>query len=64
MLFYLSRFFPVAYRGCMVGTFMVATAFSAVFGAPPLRPLRRIRYPSAQPNDRAEGNHTMTVEFP
>jgi ACS family tartrate transporter-like MFS transporter len=34
MLFYLSMFFPAAYRGRMVSTFMVATAFSAVFGAP------------------------------
>jgi MFS transporter, ACS family, tartrate transporter len=34
MLFYLSLFFPAAYRGRMVSTFMVATAFSAVFGAP------------------------------
>ena len=34
MLFYLSLFFPAAYRARMVGTFMVATAFSAVFGAP------------------------------
>jgi ACS family tartrate transporter-like MFS transporter len=34
MLFYLSMFFPSAYRGRMVSTFMVATAFSAVFGAP------------------------------
>src|SRR5580692_3095399 len=34
MLFYLSLFFPAAYRARMVGMFMVATAFSAVFGAP------------------------------
>lgn len=34
MLFYLSLYFPAAYRGRMVSTFMVATAFSAVFGAP------------------------------
>jgi len=34
MLYYLSMFFPAAYRGRMVSTFMVATAFSAVFGAP------------------------------
>ncbi len=34
MLFYLSLFFPAAYRGRMVSTFMAATAFSAVFGAP------------------------------
>lgn len=34
MLFYLSLFFPASYRGRMVSTFMVATAFSAVFGAP------------------------------
>jgi MFS transporter, ACS family, tartrate transporter len=34
MLFYLSLFFPAAYRARMVSTFMVATAFSAVFGAP------------------------------
>src|ERR1700733_2275778 len=34
MLSYLSLFFPAAYRGRMVSTFMVATAFSAVFGAP------------------------------
>ncbi len=34
MLFYLSLFFPAAYRGRMVSTFMVATAFSAVIGAP------------------------------
>ena len=34
MLYYLSLFFPAAYRGRMVGMFMAATAFSAVFGAP------------------------------
>jgi len=34
MLFYLSLYFPAAYRGRMVSTFMAATAFSAVFGAP------------------------------
>jgi MFS transporter, ACS family, tartrate transporter len=34
MLFYLSLFFPAAYRARMVGMFMAATAFSAVFGAP------------------------------
>ena len=34
MLFYLSMFFPAAYRGRMVSTFMVASAFSAVIGAP------------------------------
>ncbi|MFO1027606.1 MAG: MFS transporter [Acetobacteraceae bacterium] len=34
MLFYLSLFFPASYRGRMVSTFMAATAFSAVFGAP------------------------------
>src|SRR3954471_24530947 len=34
MLFYLSLFFPAAYRARMVSTFMVATPFSAVFGAP------------------------------
>src|SRR3954447_20605466 len=34
MLFYLSLFFPAAYRGRMVSTFMAASAFSAVFGAP------------------------------
>jgi MFS transporter, ACS family, tartrate transporter len=34
MLFYLSMFFPAAYRGRMVSTFMAASAFSAVFGAP------------------------------
>ncbi len=34
MLYDLSLFFPAAYRGRMVSTFMVATAFSAVFGAP------------------------------
>jgi ACS family tartrate transporter-like MFS transporter len=34
MLFYLSVFFPAAYRGRMVSTFIVATAFSTVFGAP------------------------------
>ena len=34
MLFYLSLFFPAAYRGRMVSTFMVATAVSAVLGAP------------------------------
>src|ERR1700761_4652540 len=34
MLFYLSMFFPAAYRGRMVSMFMVASAFSAVIGAP------------------------------
>src|SRR6201986_2041452 len=34
MLFYLSLFFPAAYRGRMVSTFMVATAISAVIGSP------------------------------
>src|SRR3954453_1353413 len=34
MLFYLSLYFPAAYRGRMVSTFMAATAFSAVFGSP------------------------------
>jgi ACS family tartrate transporter-like MFS transporter len=34
MLFYLSLFFPAAYRARMVSTFMVATAVSAVLGAP------------------------------
>jgi MFS transporter, ACS family, tartrate transporter len=34
MLFYLSLFFPAAYRGRMVSTFMVATAVSAVIGSP------------------------------
>jgi D-galactonate transporter len=34
MLFYLSLYFPASYRGRMVSTFMAATAFSAVFGAP------------------------------
>ncbi|MFL5286669.1 MAG: MFS transporter [Rhodopila sp.] len=34
MLFYLSLYFPAAYRGRMVSTFMAASAFSAVFGAP------------------------------
>jgi MFS transporter, ACS family, tartrate transporter len=34
MLFFLSLYFPAAYRGRMVSTFMAASAFSAVIGAP------------------------------
>src|ERR1700720_2549533 len=34
ILFYLTLFFPAAYRGRMVSLYMVAIPFSAVIGAP------------------------------